>query len=220
MHIPLQQSSSFQHFWPFGEQSSPIENWTAQGKRKSLQAAAWKPVSSAFVWTDATCSRFSSTPPTPSSSSRAASVTCTATSMMQAMATRWSPAVETLKVVIAMIVKSFSLNTHSPQISCQWNDGSTERGADASAKEIVRTCEESMRNCRFILTRGSTPAQDSYCNGQHTVDSLRVSPKTSMESRTVPWRKRKIFIQHFVIPWWSEEFLSLGQNMLLLKSKK
>jgi hypothetical protein len=111
----------------------------AQGKRKSLQAAAWKTVSAAFVSTDASCSRFSSTPPTPLSSSRAASVTRTATIMMQAMTSRRSVAVGTLEVVIGMNAKSFSLNTHSTQNACKQNAGSMEGRADASAKEI---CEK------------------------------------------------------------------------------
>ncbi len=97
-HTRLQHSHGAKHTVPVAEQSL-LEDWTAQGNRKSSQAAAWKTVSPAFVWTDATCSPFTSTPPTLSSSSRAVSVTCTTTSMMQAMASRWSAAVESLKVV-------------------------------------------------------------------------------------------------------------------------
>ncbi len=128
---PLQHSSFKWQKRPFVRQLTSLEDWTAQGKRKSSQAAAWKTVSPAFVWADATCSRFTSTPPTPSSSSRAASVTCTITSMMQAMASRWTADVETLKVVIVMIAKPFSLNKHSNQNTCKRNTGSMERGAYA-----------------------------------------------------------------------------------------
>jgi hypothetical protein len=47
-----------------------------------------------------------------------------------------------------------------------------EGGADASAKEIVRNCEETVRICAFILTHGAhLPTQDSYVKGQQTVDS-------------------------------------------------
>jgi hypothetical protein len=130
---------------------TPLEDWTAQGKRKSSQAAAWKTVSPAFVRADATCSPFTSTPPTPSSSSRAASVTCTTTSMMQAMASRWRAAVETLKVVIVMIAKPFSLNKHSNENTCKRNTGWMER---RGGRERQRDCEESLRSCAFILTHG------------------------------------------------------------------
>jgi hypothetical protein len=163
--LPLQQSVEYQHCWPFERQLASIEDWTAQGKRKSSQAAAWKRVRPVFVSTDATCSRFTSTPPTPSSSSRAASVICTATSIMQAMASRWTAALETLEVDIVMIAKPFSLNTHSNQNACERNTGSMERRADSSAEQIVRDCEETVRICAFLLTHGSTPARDSYWKG-------------------------------------------------------
>ncbi len=164
--FPLQQSFECQQSSPSGKHLPSIEEWTAQGKRKSSQAEAWKRVSPAFVSTDATCSRFRSTPPTPSSSSRAASVICTATSIMQAMASRWSAAAETLEVDIVMVAKPFSLNTHSNQNACRRNTGSMERRAEVSAKEIVRDCEETVRICAFFIdTWEHTPARDSYCKG-------------------------------------------------------
>ncbi len=164
--FPLQQSFECQQSSPSGKHLPSIEEWTAQGKRKSSQAEAWKRVSPAFVSTDATCSRFRSTPPTPSSSSRAASVICTATSIMQAMASRWSAAAETLEVDIVMVAKPFSLNTHLNQNACRRNTGSMERRAEASAKEIVRDCEETVRICAFFIdTWEHTPARDSYCKG-------------------------------------------------------
>jgi hypothetical protein len=163
--IPLQQSFDWEHSSPFGKHLSSIEEWTAQGKRKSSHAAACKRASPAFVSTAATCSRFTSIPPTRSSSSRAASVICTATSIMQAMASRWSAALETLEVVIGMIAKPFCLNTHSKQNACKRNTGSMERRAEASAKEIVRDCEETVTIWAFLLTHDSTPARVSYCKG-------------------------------------------------------
>jgi hypothetical protein len=46
--------------------------------------------------------------------------------------------VGTLKVVIVMIAKQFSLNTHANQNACKRNAGSMERKADASAKETEK----------------------------------------------------------------------------------
>jgi hypothetical protein len=50
--------------------------------------------------------------------------------MMQAMTNRRSAAAGTLKIVIAMIAKSFSLNTHSPPTLASgmldhWKEGQT-----------------------------------------------------------------------------------------------
>jgi hypothetical protein len=72
------------------------------------------------------------------------------------MTNRRSAAAGTLKIVIAMIAKSFSLNTHSPPTLAsgmldQWKEGQIY----ASAKEIVRNCEETVRICAFILTHGA-----------------------------------------------------------------
>ncbi len=44
--------------------------------------------------------------------------------------------------------------------------GSMQTRAEASAKEIVRYCEETVRICAFLLTHDSTPARDSYCKGR------------------------------------------------------
>jgi len=113
-------------------------------------------VSPAFVWADATCSPLTSTSPTPSSSSRAASVTCTTTSRMQAMASRWVAAVESLKVVIAMIAKPFSLNKHSKQNTCKRNTGWMERRGGRErqwdCEKLWGDCENS---CVYIDTRGA-----------------------------------------------------------------
>jgi hypothetical protein len=200
MHIPLQQSSTLMHGWPFAAQPSSLENWIAQGKRKSLQAAAWKTVSAAFVSTDASCSRFSSTPPTPLSSSRAASVTRTATTMMQAMTSRRSVAVGTLEVVIGMIAKSFSLNTHSTQNACKRNAGSMEGRKDG--RERQRDCEKLWRDwesVRFYWHTAALLHTIVTVRAKHTVHSSRASPKTSTTSWTVTWRKMKNFIQHFLM---------------------
>jgi hypothetical protein len=59
-----------------------------------------------------------------------------------------------LKVVIVMIAEPFSVNTHSNKNGCKRNTGSMERRADASAKEFVRYCEETVKICVFLLTRG------------------------------------------------------------------
>jgi hypothetical protein len=59
-----------------------------------------------------------------------------------------------LDVVIAMIAKPFSLNKHSNQNTRKRYTGSIERRADASDKEIVRICEETVRTCAFIFSHG------------------------------------------------------------------
>jgi hypothetical protein len=54
-----------------------------------------------------------------------------------------------------MIAKSFSLNTHSPPTLARGMPDQWKEGADASAKEIVRNCEETVRIRAFILTHGA-----------------------------------------------------------------
>jgi hypothetical protein len=83
--------------------------------------------------------------------------------------------VETLKVVIAMIAKPFSLNKHSNQNTCKRNTGWMER---RGGRERQRDCEESLRSCAFM---GSTPAQNSYCTPTLTPTSLPAAKETALD---------------------------------------
>lgn len=80
-----------------------------------------------------------------------------------------------MKVVVVMIAKPFSVNTHSNKNGCKRNSGSMERRVDTSAEEIVRHCEETENLCVFIDTWGAQLHKIVTGRG-HTVDPLEFPP--------------------------------------------
>jgi hypothetical protein len=69
--------------------------------------------------------------------------------------------VETLKVVIVMIAKPFSLNKRSNQNTCKRNTGWMEK---RGGRERQRDCEKLWRDCAKLCVYIDTcRAQNSYC---------------------------------------------------------